>query len=189
MASRNLEHLLGVNQFFTDLAGHERTHDGCRLRHWWPASRLARFNPPGSTAYGAVHADGLGVWTERDRTVAFYLEHDTGTEALTVLVDKLAGYTALAQRGGPGWPVLFWLHSAAREANLHRRLADARVVVPVATAARDRVDPVSPADPIWHLHGEPGPRRRLVEVPTREPVDPFVFDEALKAEYDARIRT
>ena len=42
-----------------------------------------------------VRADALGLWTEDGRTVAFYLEHDTGTENLNVLTDKLAGYRDL----------------------------------------------------------------------------------------------
>src|SRR5690606_26151555 len=36
----NLTHLLGVNRFFTDLAGHARTHPGSELSRWWPASRF-----------------------------------------------------------------------------------------------------------------------------------------------------
>jgi hypothetical protein len=94
-----------------------------------------------------IYADGLGVWTEHDRTVAFYLEHDTGTEALTVLVDKLRGYQKLLWRGGPAWPVVFWLHSATREAHLHHRLTETQPDVPVATAARDRSRASAPPTP------------------------------------------
>lgn len=173
--SRNLDHRLGINQFFTDLAGHERLHPGARLHHWWPETRLRGFMPPGTTAYGMVNADALGVWSEHDQTVAWYLEHDTGTEALTVLVDKLTGYSNLVRRGGPAWPVLFWLPSAAREANLHRRLAGTRVTVPVATAARDRLDGQSPAEAIWHLYGAATPLLRLAELPMPGPVDPADF--------------
>src|SRR5690349_8640842 len=32
----NLPHLLGVNQFFTDLAGYARTHPHTALERWWP---------------------------------------------------------------------------------------------------------------------------------------------------------
>jgi hypothetical protein len=35
----NLPHLLAVNGFFTDLAGHARTHRGTQLTRWWPSSR------------------------------------------------------------------------------------------------------------------------------------------------------
>lgn len=177
--SRNLDHRLGINQFFTDLAGHERLHPGARLHHWWPDTRLNRFfSPPGTMAYGMVNADALGVWSERGHTVAWYLEHDTGTEALGVLVEKLTGYGNLVRRGGPAWAVLFWLHSATREANLHRRLAPVKLIVPVATAARDRLDGHSPAEPIWHLHGTASPLLRLSELPMPGPVDPADFEQA-----------
>lgn len=177
--SRNLDHRLGINQFFTDLAGHERLHPGAQLHHWWPDTRLRQFSPPGTMAYGMVNADALGVWAEHKKTVAWYLEHDTGTEALGVLVEKLTSYANLVRRGGPAWPVLFWLHSATREANLHRRLADARPTVPVATAARDRLDGHSPAEAIWHLYGAASPLLRLAELPMPGLVDPADFDRAM----------
>ncbi|HEV8570122.1 MAG TPA: replication-relaxation family protein [Actinoplanes sp.] len=147
-----------------------------RLHHWWPDTRLQSFTPPGTYTVAIIYADGLGVWTEHDRTVAFYLEHDTGTEALTVLVDKLRGYQKLLWRGGPAWPVLFWLHSATREAHLHHRLTETQPDVPVATAARDRLDGLGPADAIWHVHGQPGPLLRLAELPMPDPVDLAAFD-------------
>ena len=176
--SRNLDHRLGVNQVFTDLAGHERTHPDTRLHHWWPDTRLESFTPPGTMTLATIHADGLGVWSEHDLGVAFYLEHDTGTEALTVLTDtKLRGYQELQRRGGPAWPVLFSLHSATREAHLHQRLAGIRRAVPIATSARDRLAGRSPAEAIWHVYGRPGPLRRLSELPMSDPVDLAAFDD------------
>ena len=175
--SRNLEHRLGINQFFTDLAGHERLHANAKLHHWWPERKLQAFSPPGSTAYVYVWADALGVWSENGHTVAWYLEHDTGTEAVRVLVEKLSGYRELVRRGGPAWPVLFWLHSAKREAHLHRRLAEARPAVPIATAARDRIEGKDPAEAIWHLYGLASPLVRLAELPMPAPVDLTAFDE------------
>jgi hypothetical protein len=63
--------------------------------------------------------------------VACY-EHDTGTEPLTRVVDKLAGYAELARarwtaprpqtQQRHGFWVLFGLRSPAREANLRERL-------------------------------------------------------------------
>jgi predicted transcriptional regulator len=174
--SRNLDHRLGINQFFTDLAGHERQHGNSRLFHWWPDTKLRGFSPPGVNAYLIVFADALGVWQEDDRTVACYFEYDTGTEALAVLVDKLDGYRGMRDRGGPAWPVLFWLHSATREAHLHRRLDAARPTVPVASCSRDRTDGKSPAEAIWYLHGTTAPLLRLGELPMRDPVDLDAFD-------------
>lgn len=53
----NLPHL-GTNQVFTDLAGYARTHPGCELARWWPASRcqgMGAFALPGDDVH--VHAD------------------------------------------------------------------------------------------------------------------------------------
>jgi hypothetical protein len=39
--SPHTEHLLGVNEFFTRLAGHARLPDGCALRQWLPETITA----------------------------------------------------------------------------------------------------------------------------------------------------
>lgn len=178
--SRNLDHRLGINQFFTDLAGYERTQPAARLHHWWPENRLETFSPPGIKSFGLPQADALGVWAEAERTVVFYFEHDTGTEALSVLVDKVLAYGQYLDLGAPGWPLLFWLHSRVREANLHRRLDGMELPQPVATAARDRLDGRSPAEQLWHLHAASSPLYRLADLPMPAPVDlgSFASDES-----------
>jgi hypothetical protein len=94
-------------------------------------------------------------------TVAWFLEYDTGAMDLPRLVAKLAGYDRAVRGGGPPWPVLLWLHSPVREANLHRLLGGATGLCPVAIAAR----PAAPAGPVWRLVGDPtGRRRRLHEL-------------------------
>ena len=117
------------------------------LECWWGERRCA-------AAWGDhARPDGYGRWPEQlpgqPAAVAdFFLEYDTGTEPLTRLIAKLAGYAALAARTGITTPVLFWLPSPRREAALHARLAgppppgtpDAASAaqipgVPVATAA------------------------------------------------------
>jgi predicted transcriptional regulator len=74
----NLPHLLGVNQFFTDLSGYARTHPdaGTRLERWWPASRCqemgafvanrTEINPAVWGYRASVRPDGHGVWTRMD---------------------------------------------------------------------------------------------------------------------------
>jgi len=92
----NLPHLCGTNGVFTDLAAHARTHPGTSLDRWWPASRFHRpgaFYQPGdgpdaALAGGKVRPDAHGIWTEHGRSVPFYLEYDTGTEPLHILVAK-----------------------------------------------------------------------------------------------------
>jgi hypothetical protein len=109
----NLPHLLGVNGFFTDLAGHARTHPGTSLDRWWPAAACARmgaFAEPGDDINAHVYTprvrpDGHGIWTDHDLTVPFFLEYDTGTEPLGILNNKIVGYVDLARVTGRVWPV------------------------------------------------------------------------------------
>jgi predicted transcriptional regulator len=173
----NLPHLLGVNQFFIDLAGHARTHPEASLDRWWPAFRCQQagaFREPGEDnvmvlAYKAkVRPDGHGSWTEQNRRVSFFVEFDNNTEPLWKLVDKIEGYAALATMYRRAWPVLFSLHSAARERHLHQALAEESIRYPVATAARDDATQTrsSPAQAIWWLHRHDGGLLRLADLAT-----------------------
>lgn len=176
----NLPHLLAVNQFFTDLAGHARTHPGTALERWWPSSRCQQpgaFSRLGGDvdmhAWDAtVAADGHGIWTEADpdgapgrgraSRVPFFVEVDLSTEDLTRLAGKVDAYLRWAQySGGHVWPVLFWLGPTLRERNLHARLAERGVRIPVATATREHVRATGggPAGPVWRLHGRPADDR------------------------------
>lgn len=154
-----LGHLLGVNGFFVALMAHARTDDSVRLLRWWNEARCRE------AAGNLVRPDGHGVWAVSGRRVSFWLEHDTGTEALRrVVVGKLDGYAHLA---GTRWalPVLFWLPTATREANLHTLLTGAPAAVTVATASADYATGAGgPAARVWHVPGRPG-RVRLAEVP------------------------
>jgi hypothetical protein len=172
LANPQLDHLLGVNQFFTDLAHHARTHPGSRLRRWWSADRIA------ATFAGRIHPDGHGLWQtrqprplafeegpERDgaavddgsggvddvawSTVGFWLEHDTGSMPLARVVAKLGAYHRLQQGGGPTYPVLLWLPSVAREANLHRLLVDEPAARAVTVATAVHRTGTHPAGVVW----------------------------------------
>ena len=136
-------------------------------------SRAGEFTTVGAYT-PAIRPDGHAVYTERGRTVAIFLEYDTGSEPLHVLIGKLPRYAALARVTGRDWPVLFWLHSVARERHLHDRLTEAQAwvtAVPVATATRDHAaaEGLSPARPIWCLHAHPGPLLRLTDLPGNRP--------------------
>ena len=161
LVSPRLDHLLGVNDFFTTLHAHTRHHTGSRLRRCWSEQHT-------TTAFAAypgvgIRPDGHGVWSADDAVVGFFLEHDTGTEDLTRVIAKLAGYQRLAN-GGPRYPVLLWVPSRRREANLLRALTGIRLPMPVATA----VHHPQPAGPIWALAGDPGPRLHLHELPSND---------------------
>jgi DNA-binding CsgD family transcriptional regulator len=164
LANPQLDHLLGVNQFFTDLAHHTRTHPRERLIRWWSAERTAN-------AYaGRIHPDGHGLWqapqpqddgtaaasvdtgTEEPATVGFWLEHDTGSMPLTRLIAKLEAYRRLQDAGGPPYPVLMWLPSHQREQHLHDALSatslyqEVTVATAVHTSGRG-----GPASSVWAL--------------------------------------
>jgi hypothetical protein len=173
-STRTLAHRLGVNQFFTDLGGHARTHPDAELQLWLPEAvcqRAGTFvtddDPALLRAYEPqVRPDGYGLWAEAGREVPFFLEYDTGAEQLSVLTGKVIAYAKLFAALGRSWPVLFWLHSPARERNLRQRLDDLPRLIPVATATRDDTESprLSPAEEVWARH-ERGDRRRLIDLP------------------------
>ncbi|NJP30585.1 replication-relaxation family protein [Micromonospora thermarum] len=170
----NLPHLLGVNGFFTALAGHARTHLGSELVRWWPSARcqkMGAFAEPGDDVSVRVYEsrsrpDGHGIWVEGDRRVPFFLEYDLGTERpLSRLVDKLHGYRELAHVTGRIWPVLFWLPSPARERHLHQELTAAGIRYPVATAVHAEVTGINPADAVWWQYRSDRAPVRLADLP------------------------
>ncbi|WP_020663095.1 replication-relaxation family protein [Amycolatopsis benzoatilytica] len=156
--NQRLAHTVGVNDFFTSLIARTR-----RARHpealvaWWSESRCARHFgdlviPDG---YGRLRT-GTG---SAAREAEWFLEFDTGTEALTKVGRKLAGYARLAESTGIATPVLVWLPTTRREAGARTALARAHAglddprAVPVATAAADLLDPAaahpSPGEAVW----------------------------------------
>ncbi|GAA3292632.1 hypothetical protein GCM10020218_067880 [Dactylosporangium vinaceum] len=167
--SATAAHLLGVNQFFIDLLTTARHSSAlgtpdARLVRWWSEQHATDVY-----AQANIRPDGHGIWQARDhtgtRSVGFFLEHDRGTEDLPRVVAKLRGYARLAEFG-PRYPVLLWLPSAEREANVLRLLTGVRTPMPVATA----VHGPDPAGRVWTLAADlpasPGRRRRLHELPS-----------------------
>jgi hypothetical protein len=168
-ASSHLEHGDGANQIFVDLLAHTRTHPGTRLARWWGPARTA-------AAHGQrVHPDGHGVWTDGDQQVGFWLEYDTGTEALPRLVAKIEPYARLRRDGGPDYPVLFVLPNPTRETNLHRKLnnhttrSGITIATTTPTAAARSANGL--AGPVWKIAGNGRPRHRLADLP-HQPGEP-----------------
>ncbi|GAA1889616.1 replication-relaxation family protein [Asanoa iriomotensis] len=171
----NLPHLLGTGGFFTALAAHERLYPGTSLDRWWPASAFQHSgvyftegaNPNVAIRGGMPRPDGHGVWTEHDRSVPFFLEYDRGTESLTVLARKVAGYEHLADLVPWRWPVLIRLPTSRREMNLHNLLAGLTLKAVIATMAADHLNMrgLGPAEAVWWLHSRAGDRLRLSELP------------------------
>ncbi|MFC5188035.1 replication-relaxation family protein [Actinomadura harenae] len=169
--SRQLGHQIGVNDFFAQLHQHARhRNDNTAVAAWWPQRRCAAL-------WGdLVRPDAYGRWTEPipnggSIELDFFLEHDTGSEPLPKVAEKLAGYAALAESTGIPTPVLFSLPSQAREANLRKLLRDSPV--PVATAVHPFGDN-SPAGPVWLPIGTTDRRVRLIDLhdPERSGAEP-----------------
>ncbi len=162
--SLRLAHTIGANGFFTALigiAGHsgptENSNGDRAVTAWWSEACCARH-------FGEhVRPDAYGGWREshsgQSSEVEFFLEYDGGTEALTRVAGKLAGYQRLAAASGIATPVLIWLPTAAREDAARRSLSAALGalarpdLVPVATTAANHphigTAPDSPAGPRW----------------------------------------
>ena len=171
--SAHLAHAVGCNEVFTHIAaaGRRTGPDGGQLAAWWSERRCARlFTDAG------IRPDGYGHYTlappgedpDSARNVRFFLEYDTGTEALTRLTGKLPGYARLAAVSRPQ-PVLFYLPSAVRETHLHQLLDQRPPGIPVATTSPDALTDTAggPTGAVWRpvqQHGRaarPASRQRL----------------------------
>ncbi|MET8757206.1 replication-relaxation family protein [Lentzea sp. NPDC004782] len=185
-----LDHQLGVNDFFCALAARRnparlreagRSDEVSGLTQWWSEHRCTEFfwKYLGGGRDARLRPDGYGCWEEHGRTVRFFLEHDTGTESLAKVTNKLDDYAAFPT--GAFGVLLFSVHSARREhalrVALRRALPGGDPGFVIATAARDgntfrNTD--GPAGPVWGLWtpagGDSVPRRhRLAELPQRGP--------------------
>ncbi|TDB80921.1 hypothetical protein E1091_19110, partial [Micromonospora fluostatini] len=127
-ASGQVNHLLGVNQFFIDLIATARRDGDARLSRWWSEQHATAVY-----AQAGIRPDGHGVWTTAGTSTGFFLEHDNDTENLARVVAKLRGYERLTTFG-PRYPVLFWVPSRRREASLLGVLAGLHTASPIATA-------------------------------------------------------
>ena len=114
----HLGHLLGVNQFFVDLAAHARHTPGTQLERWW-SERTCVQEITGSI----VHPDGHGIWTEHGAPLPFWLEWDAGTEPRHRILSKVDSYRQLHRATGLGHAVLIHLDTPGRESSLRPRLA------------------------------------------------------------------
>ena len=149
--TQRLAHLVGVNGCYAALVGHARRHGGAALHEWLSEVECARWTE------GTVRPDAFGHWSEDGTAVEFFLEYDRGTETLSRLVAKLAGYERFeAERGASAW-VVFGFAAARRERAARRALVGA--TVPVATAVLDA--PVRPQDALWAPLGADTARLRL----------------------------
>ncbi|MET9244913.1 replication-relaxation family protein [Nonomuraea sp. NPDC003709] len=138
--SSRLAHQVGVNDFFSRLQHHARHTSSTHLRAWWSEKQCAK-------QWGDLaRPDAYGCWHESGHEIDFFLEHDTGTETLQRVADKLHSYRDLADATQITTPILFWLPNPTREANLRKLLTNRDL--PIATAAHTTCGD-GPAGPIW----------------------------------------
>ncbi len=203
--SLRLAHTVGVNGFFADLvaiARHSPTDRsgsdgsgvagaGRAVTAWWSEARCGRL-------FGEhVRPDAYGRWREpsdgQTSEVEFFLEYDTGTEALSRVAGKLTGYQRLAAATGIPTPVLFWLPTPAREANARAALSavlrglDRPDLVPVATTASISATPTGDWVGAKYSWGKTAPdspagARWLPLTPTAAPAGPDAVARARLAE-------
>ena len=164
--SQRLGHMTGASWFFVALERHAREHGG-ELRRWDSERETAQFLYQYPGLGPLPHPDGMGIWAEDGRDIAFLLEYDTGTEHLPQLTGKLPGYADMARHAHTAFrmPILFCFPTPRREQTARTTLAAvwASRELQIATAALDpRV--TSPTGPVWMpLHGGHG-LMRLIEL-------------------------
>ncbi|MFC4014800.1 replication-relaxation family protein [Nonomuraea purpurea] len=133
-------HQLGVNNFFVHLGYLARHKPDAHVRAWLSEKQCAKI-------WGDLaRPDAYGCWSENNRQIDFFLEHDTGSMTLAKVTDKLAAYTDLADTTHITTPVLFWLPSRTRETNLRNLITTTDL--PIATAVQTDLDN-GPAGPCW----------------------------------------
>ncbi|MFI6172980.1 replication-relaxation family protein [Nocardia sp. NPDC051052] len=142
--SKHLEHLLGINEFFSQLAARARDNPDCQLRVWLDEREATR------RCAAIARPDAYGEWAETGGSVAFFLEFDNGTERLTDVAAKLTGYHELAD-AGRALPVLFVFTGPRRHAEFQHLITnnptDTGAIIATTTTADTHA--CGPAGPIW----------------------------------------
>jgi hypothetical protein len=119
--------------------------------------------PSGTGTSARTYPDGLGIWAEENRDIAFLLEYDTGTEHLP----QLTGYAEKARMPGglvSRMPVLFCFPTPRREQTARKALAatTASLDLQIATAALDPRTTCPACETTWMpLHGRHHPMRLI----------------------------
>ncbi|MGW5107522.1 replication-relaxation family protein [Nocardia sp. NPDC004123] len=183
--SPTLDHRLGVNGFFCDLAAHRNParhpdlaprNPVLGLTQWWSEKQCTDIFWTGIPRDDQLHPDGYGCWEEHGHAVRFFLEYDTGTESLRTVTAKLADYQSFPTDNFG--ILLFSVHSARRETGLrtelHRALGSFDPGLVIATTNRGLRHPDGPAGPVWALWMANGSdaiteRVRLADLPERGP--------------------
>jgi hypothetical protein len=158
--------MTGASGFFVALARHGREHGGGELLRWDSERETAAFLYSFRAGLdSSPNPDGLGIWAQDGRDIAFLLEYDAGTEHLPQLTGKLPGYAEHARHNSAfTMPILFCFPTARRERTARTALAAARASrdLQIATAALDPRVTCPACTRAWMpLHGGHGPMRLI----------------------------
>lgn len=163
--SPHLSHAVGTNGIAAGLYGYARRHPDAELIRWWPEHRCR-------TEWGPIVCpDAYGRWRDGEQQVDFFLEYDTGTEALNQVTRKLGSYAELTESTRIVTPVLIWVQGERRETNLRNKLRHhpANIFVPIATGVPATSFDDGPAGPRWLPTDHDGPRVRLADLAAHWP--------------------
>ncbi|WP_051050969.1 replication-relaxation family protein [Nocardiopsis salina] len=143
--SGQLGHMVGLVECFALTTEAARVVPTAHLVRWETerdcARRWGRF----------IRPDAYMRWHQGTSELDAFWEYDTGTEPLTKVQRKMAGYARLARESGLPSIVLFALHSEAREEHLVARLATDRTpTVGVYMTTHARLRDQGPAEQVWH---------------------------------------
>jgi hypothetical protein len=153
-----LNHLLGVNGFFTALHAHARTEAGqaahAGVLRWWSEQHITATVSPHAPA---VRPDAHGIWTYHGEQLRFFLENDNATYDLPRLARKIAAYQNLRSGEAATDALLLYVAHERRRARLTEILTGLKTSRVIALAVHGH----HPAGPVWTAPGRPGEGLRL----------------------------
>jgi hypothetical protein len=176
---QQVDEVLQVNQFFTDLVA-AGANAGGHLYRWWhglDAGVWLRTHRVGSAV-----CDGCGWWIEQGMAVRFLFYLDPalleraepgGQPALSPDELPLWAILSTCQSADAGLPVDVITVLTEREGALREVLDRLELPVPIATttAVLLKVAEAGPAGPVWRTGPSPA-RRRLIDLSARQPAPP-----------------
>ncbi|WP_063784364.1 replication-relaxation family protein [Streptomyces sp. SBT349] len=172
-----LGHDLAVHTLLVTLAARHHQNPDQALTTWLSPRSAARL-------WGDwIRPDAYAHWRHHTTEVPFFLEHDTGTEALHRVEAKLAGYAELSASTATATPLLIHTSSAARETHLRRRLGDTAASTGLLVATTHHGLPAHATAGAWlPLHPPTSTRQALDGLATYWPgITPALTDQSVEA--------
>ncbi|MCW7985036.1 hypothetical protein XF35_06715 [Streptomyces platensis subsp. clarensis] len=142
--SPSLGHDLGVNELLTHLAARAHTTPDAGLSLWFSERSAAR------RWSDIIRPDAYAHWRDGDHLLPFFLEYDTGSQPLSRVEAKLAGYAAFTTTTSTRPALLIHTRTQSRDQALRHRLATAagELGLNVATSSADFTT-TNPWGPWW----------------------------------------